>query len=64
MCLHKMADRLYVRLQEECDRHISDELAALAASQTIDPVLFLPQVIHAMPGSQLSGASWGQGNSK
>ncbi|KAK9823559.1 hypothetical protein WJX72_003747 [[Myrmecia] bisecta] len=41
MCLHKMADRLYANLQQECNTHISAELEKLASSQTIDPVLFL-----------------------
>ncbi len=41
MCLHKMADRLYVNLQKECDRHVSEQLTKLATDQTMDPVLFL-----------------------
>jgi cullin-4 len=44
MCLHKMADRLYTRLQGECEAHIGGQLARLAAEQTMDPVLFLAKV--------------------
>ena len=29
LCLHKMADRLYQRLQKECESHIIEELAKL-----------------------------------
>lgn len=45
MCLHKMAGQLYSSLQQECDRHISGQLAKLAADQTMDPVLALEKVL-------------------
>jgi hypothetical protein len=44
MCLHKMAGQLYSNLQQECDAHISVQLAKLAADQTMDPVLALEKV--------------------
>ena len=44
MCLHKMAGQLYGKLQQECDAHISAQLAKLAADQTMDPVLALEKV--------------------
>lgn len=44
MCLHKMAGQLYSNLQQECDVHISSQLAKLAADQTMDPVLALEKV--------------------
>ena len=44
MCLHKMAGQLYSNLQQECDAHISAQLAKLAADQTMDPVLALEKV--------------------
>ena len=44
MCLHKMAGQLYNNLQQECDAHISRQLAKLAADQTMDPVLALEKV--------------------
>ncbi len=44
MCLHKMAGQLYSNLQQECDAHISSQLAKLAADQTMDPVLALEKV--------------------
>ena len=44
MCLHKMAGQLYSNLQQECDAHISTQLASLAADQTMDPVLALEKV--------------------
>ena len=44
MCLHRMAGQLYGKLQQECDAHISAQLARLAADQTMDPVLALEKV--------------------
>lgn len=44
MCLHKMADRLYERLQAQCDLHIAAELQRLSGSQIIEAVVFLEQV--------------------
>ena len=44
MCLHKMSGQLYGKLQQECDAHISGQLARLAADQTMDPVLALEKV--------------------
>ena len=44
MCLHKMAGQLYSNLQQECDVHISVQLAKLAADHTMDPVLALEKV--------------------
>lgn len=44
MCLHKLAAQLYTNLQAECDRHIKAQLAAIAAKQSLDPLLFLQQV--------------------
>eukprot|EP00873_Tetraselmis_striata_P009147 jgi/Tetstr1/429411/TSEL_019321.t1 len=41
MCMHKMADRLYTRLQKVCDAHIDAQLCALTQQHTLDPVSFL-----------------------
>ena len=49
MCLHKMAGQLYGKLQQECDAHISAQLARLAADQTMDPVLALEKVSNSPP---------------
>ncbi len=52
MCLHKMAGQLYSNLQQECDAHISNQLAQLAADQTMDPVLALEKVCDATSHTQ------------
>eukprot|EP00879_Flechtneria_rotunda_P031663 GHRR01034612.1.p1 GENE.GHRR01034612.1~~GHRR01034612.1.p1 ORF type:complete len:688 (+),score=269.23 GHRR01034612.1:951-3014(+) len=44
MCRHNMQDRLYKRLQAECDMHISQQLAALQAQTQLAPAAFLEQV--------------------
>eukprot|EP00191_Tetraselmis_sp_GSL018_P019609 CAMPEP_0177587888 /NCGR_PEP_ID=MMETSP0419_2-20121207/5910_1 /TAXON_ID=582737 /ORGANISM="Tetraselmis sp., Strain GSL018" /LENGTH=773 /DNA_ID=CAMNT_0019078005 /DNA_START=166 /DNA_END=2484 /DNA_ORIENTATION=+ len=41
MCLHKMAPRLYNRLQEVCDEHIGKQLSALREKTALGPVPFL-----------------------
>eukprot|EP00252_Welwitschia_mirabilis_P026343 TRINITY_DN8630_c0_g1_i1.p1 TRINITY_DN8630_c0_g1~~TRINITY_DN8630_c0_g1_i1.p1 ORF type:complete len:804 (+),score=179.82 TRINITY_DN8630_c0_g1_i1:191-2602(+) len=43
LCLHKMADNLYRRLQEECESHISSTMKSLIG-QSSDPVVFLTLV--------------------
>eukprot|EP00891_Asterochloris_glomerata_P003718 jgi/Astpho2/3718/fgenesh1_pm.00060_%23_12_t len=44
MCLHKMADKLYQSLQQECDAHIAKELQFLSERQSVDSVSFLDHV--------------------
>ncbi|KAL6758019.1 cullin [Haematococcus lacustris] len=44
MCMHKMADKLYQRLQQECDLHVSSRLAELCGSLSLDAVSFLDRV--------------------
>ncbi|CAG8562028.1 588_t:CDS:10 [Paraglomus occultum] len=43
LCLHKMADRLYQRLQKECESHIIEELAKLRSNES-DKETFLVAV--------------------
>lgn len=44
MCRHQMQDRLYNRLQAECDAHISQQIAALQAKTQMAPAAFLERV--------------------
>ncbi|GIL70584.1 hypothetical protein Vretimale_3704 [Volvox reticuliferus] len=44
MCMHKMADKLYSRLQQECDSHIAAHVSALADSLSLEAVPFLDKV--------------------
>ncbi|MEW5312866.1 MAG: hypothetical protein WDW38_004466 [Sanguina aurantia] len=44
MCMHKMADKLYGRLQKECDSHLSQQISSLCSSLQLDPVLFLDRI--------------------
>ncbi|CAM9628792.1 unnamed protein product [Chrysoparadoxa australica] len=44
LCAHKMSSRLYDRLQVECERHIREQVDALAVSQPPDPAAFLCSV--------------------
>mmetsp|Transcript_26420 Transcript_26420/g.74343 ORF Transcript_26420/g.74343 Transcript_26420/m.74343 type:complete len:737 (+) Transcript_26420:341-2551(+) len=41
MCLHKMADRLYSRLEQVCNAHIDAQLSGLIQDTALEPVLFL-----------------------
>ena len=42
LCIHKMAERIYGRLEEACDKHIQSQLGGLAAmEEALDPVAFL-----------------------
>mmetsp|Transcript_54946 Transcript_54946/g.112192 ORF Transcript_54946/g.112192 Transcript_54946/m.112192 type:complete len:775 (+) Transcript_54946:478-2802(+) len=43
LCIHKLGQNLYVKLQAECEEHIKKEIASLVA-QTADAVLFLEVV--------------------
>lgn len=44
MCRHQMQDRLYKRLQAECDAHIAQQLAGLQSQTQLAPAAFLEQV--------------------
>eukprot|EP00197_Chlamydomonas_leiostraca_P016154 CAMPEP_0202861492 /NCGR_PEP_ID=MMETSP1391-20130828/2868_1 /ASSEMBLY_ACC=CAM_ASM_000867 /TAXON_ID=1034604 /ORGANISM="Chlamydomonas leiostraca, Strain SAG 11-49" /LENGTH=749 /DNA_ID=CAMNT_0049540895 /DNA_START=162 /DNA_END=2411 /DNA_ORIENTATION=- len=44
MCLHKMADKLFTKLQEECDAHVARTVARLAAHTSLEPVAFLDRL--------------------
>lgn len=44
MCIHKMMDRLYKRLQQECDAHIGRQIASLQQQTQLEPVAFLDRV--------------------
>lgn len=44
MCRHQMQDRLYKKLQAECDAHIAQQLAALQAQTQLAPAAFLEHV--------------------
>ncbi|KAF6264244.1 Cullin-domain-containing protein [Scenedesmus sp. NREL 46B-D3] len=44
MCRHQMQDRLYKKLQAECDAHIAQQLAALQTQTQLAPAAFLEQV--------------------
>ena len=44
LCMHKMADKLYARLQQECDAHIAAHVASLSDSLSLGPVPFLDKV--------------------
>ncbi|KAG2482358.1 hypothetical protein HYH03_018708 [Edaphochlamys debaryana] len=44
MCLHKMADKLYSRLQQECDTHISAHVASLGDCLGLEAVAYLDRV--------------------
>lgn len=41
MCIHKMADSLYKKLQHECDKHIQSELNKLKKALQLEPLAFL-----------------------
>ncbi|KAG2184596.1 hypothetical protein INT43_000505 [Umbelopsis isabellina] len=43
LCHHKMADRLYTRLREECANHVKEELDKLSSNQTTG-IYFLEMV--------------------
>ena len=58
MCLHKMAGQLYSNLQQECDAHISVQLAKLAADQTMDPVLALEKVSRRAALPSYTASDW------
>jgi cullin-4 len=42
--MHKMADKLYTRLQQECDAHVAAHVASLSDSLSLGPVPFLDKV--------------------
>ncbi|GLC45097.1 hypothetical protein PLESTB_001467900 [Pleodorina starrii] len=44
MCMHKMADKLYSRLQQECDSHISAHVSSLADCLSLESMSFLDRV--------------------
>ena len=44
MCQHKLAGRIYARLQEVCERHVEGSVAALHERGDPDAVVFLGQV--------------------
>jgi cullin-4 len=44
MCRHQMQDRLYKKLQAECDAHIAQQLSGLQAQTELAPAAFLEQV--------------------
>lgn len=44
MCMHKMADKLYLKLQAVLDEHISAQITVLQGQLSLDPVLFLEKV--------------------
>ncbi|GAX74771.1 hypothetical protein CEUSTIGMA_g2218.t1 [Chlamydomonas eustigma] len=44
MCMHKMADKLYIKLQQECDAHIKVQVEALQTMLQLDAVAFLDRV--------------------
>eukprot|EP00798_Chlamydomonas_sp_ICE-L_P023806 gene23806-9369_t len=44
MCMHKMSERLYQRLQQECNTHISAQILSLRNHPQLDSVLFLHRV--------------------
>jgi len=44
MCMHKMADKLYSNLQQECDLHVGAQMAALHGAVALDPVTYLERV--------------------
>mmetsp|Transcript_26924 Transcript_26924/g.58796 ORF Transcript_26924/g.58796 Transcript_26924/m.58796 type:complete len:739 (-) Transcript_26924:3390-5606(-) len=44
MCMHKMSDKLYSRLQQACDTHVASQVLRLCDMLQLDPVLFLERV--------------------
>ncbi|PNW75189.1 hypothetical protein CHLRE_12g516500v5 [Chlamydomonas reinhardtii] len=44
MCMHKMADKLYTRLQKECDAHIAAHVGSLGDCLGLDAVPYLDRV--------------------
>ncbi len=44
LCVHKMAGKLYHRLQQECETHIAAKLRSLLVGQSPDAVVFLSHV--------------------
>ncbi|GFR43674.1 hypothetical protein Agub_g4782, partial [Astrephomene gubernaculifera] len=44
MCMHKMADKLYNRLQQECDTHIRAHVGSLSDCLSLDSLPFLDRV--------------------
>ncbi|KAG2445601.1 hypothetical protein HXX76_000212 [Chlamydomonas incerta] len=44
MCMHKMADKLYSRLQKECDAHIAAHVSSLGDCLGLDAVPYLDRV--------------------
>lgn len=44
MCMHKMADKLYQGLQQECDAHVGVQVSHLQGLVQLDPVTFLERV--------------------
>eukprot|EP00878_Enallax_costatus_P001922 GHUV01002084.1.p1 GENE.GHUV01002084.1~~GHUV01002084.1.p1 ORF type:complete len:775 (+),score=225.89 GHUV01002084.1:456-2780(+) len=44
MCRHQMQDRLYNRLQAECDAHIGQQMSALQSQTQMAPSAFLERV--------------------
>lgn len=44
MCMHKMADKLYTALQQECDTHVGKQVAHLQGMLQLEPVAFLDRV--------------------
>lgn len=41
MCLHKLADRLYECLRQQCDTHLAGQLALLRGQLSLEPLAFL-----------------------
>lgn len=41
LCIHKMAERLYANLQQQCDVHLGQQLQLLKGHMQLDPVAFL-----------------------
>ena len=55
LCLHKLGQSLYARLEEECERHIERSIRELMGHKA-DPVLFL-ELVHACWGQHSSQMS-------
>lgn len=44
MCMHKLAQGLYVKLQHECDVHIANQLLNLKSCLQLEPIAFLEKI--------------------